>query len=412
MNKKSLLFAVVLLIFGFTNAQTLTDNTQIVIADSNGIDQAVEKETIEEVITTKVPPAREKVKYLNQITRYGFKNLFANYTYNPTEPYSAQINANATSFIDAYVRTHSSYLNEMKSWGKPYFNLIESILQQYGLPRELKYIAVIESNLKSGAVSVKGAGGPWQFMPATARAMGLTINAYTDERTDYYKSTHAACKYLLQLYSQLNDWLLVMAAYNGGPGRVFSAIQRSGSRSFWDLQYYLPEESRTYVKRFIATHYIMEGNTGDNGEWAVSNVSMSMPAPEAYNNMGVKSGGTRYVNPYNIKINLEEDEINGIEIQNVSGKFNSLIIAKNLSLDIQDFNKMNPNFDFIISNNGSYDLRLPADKMQQFLANKYQILNECVQVLLNNDAVLGTPASNNKTFYKQHHKKFFGKKRR
>ncbi len=69
-------------------------------------------------------------------------------------------------------------------------------------------------------------------------------------------------RYLLSLYKQFHDWLLVMAAYNGGPGRVYSAIKKSGSSNFWNLQYYLPAESRTYVKRFIATHYIMEGSGG------------------------------------------------------------------------------------------------------------------------------------------------------
>ncbi len=233
-------------------------------------------------------------------------------------------------------------------------------------------------------------------MPATARAMGLTINAYTDERTDYYKSTHAACKYLLQLYGQFNDWLLVMAGYNGGGGRVSSAIKRSGSRSFWDLQYYLPEESRTYVKRFIATHYIMEGNTGNSGEWAMGN--MAAPAINtSLNSANVPTSS--YADPYNIKLKISEGELNGIETQSITGKYNSLIIAKNLAIDIQQFNRLNPSFDFMIINNGNYDLRLPEDKMQIFLATKYQILNECVQVLLSDNAAINAPSVYNKTIY-------------
>ncbi|MBK7882813.1 MAG: lytic transglycosylase domain-containing protein [Chitinophagaceae bacterium] len=326
--------------------------------------------------------------------------MFSNYSYNPTQPYAVQINANASNFIETYVKSHGSYLNEMKGWGKPYFNLMESILQQYGLPKELKYIAVIESNLKTGAVSCKGAGGPWQFMPATARAMGLKINSYTDERTDYYKSTHAACKYLLQLYKQLDDWLLVMAAYNGGPGRVLSAIKKSGSRSFWDLQYNLPEESRTYVKRFIATHYIMEGNNGNNGEWAME---MSAPVNASLTSMDMNASNS-YANPYDIKRNINEDELNLLETQSISGKYNSLVIAKNLGIDIQQFNRLNPSFDHMIINNGNYDLRLPEDKMQAFLANKYQILNECVQILLNNDGVINT-SLDNKTYYNKKYSK-------
>ncbi len=96
-------------------------------------------------------------------------------------------------------------------------------------------------------------------MPATARILGLKVNRSHDERTDYFKSTHAAAKYLKDLYTEFGDWLLVIAAYNGGPGNVYSAIRKSGSRNFWNLQYYLPAESRTHVKKFIGTHYIFEG---------------------------------------------------------------------------------------------------------------------------------------------------------
>ena len=116
----------------------------------------------------------------------------------------------------------------MKGWGTPYFNLIDNIFAQYGLPKELKYLAVIESNLSTAATSWVGAGGPWQFMPYTARDYGLVVNAGYDERRDYFKSTHAAARYLLTLYKQMHDWLLVIAAYNGGPGRVYYAISKSG----------------------------------------------------------------------------------------------------------------------------------------------------------------------------------------
>ena len=171
-------------------------------------DVAKEDELIEEVVKSRTIPKKEKVQYFNQVTKYGFKNLFSNYSYNSTLPYTAQINPNAEIFIQDYMKVHGNYLQKMKGWGQPYFNLIENILQQYGLPRELKYIAVIESNLSTGATSSVGAGGPWQFMPYTARDYGLVVNGYLDERRDYYKSTHAAARYLLVLYSQLHDWLL------------------------------------------------------------------------------------------------------------------------------------------------------------------------------------------------------------
>ncbi len=354
------------------------ETMQQIPQDSIVVEEAKEDQLIDSVIKTKTIPSKDKVQYFSQVTRYGFKNLFSNFAYNPTMPYSGQVNSNATGFIESYMKSHGKYLENMKGWGQPYFNLIESILMQYGLPKELKYIAVIESNLKTGAVSSKGAGGPWQFMPATARQYNLVINNYTDERTDYFKSTHAASRYLLSLYKQLHDWLLVMAAYNGGPGRVMSAMQRSGSRNFWELQYYLPEESRTYVKRFIATHYIMEGGGGVT-------TSVNNNALAGNFNTGIPSA-----NPYDIKPVLSEEEQIQTATQSISGKYNSLVIAKNLTMDIAQFNRYNPEFDAMMSNNGNYDLRLPDDKMQLFLANKYVILNECVQLLLSENNIEST----------------------
>jgi len=365
---------------------------QVPSNDTTIEDVKKEDELIEEVVKTKATPAKDQVQYFSQVTKYGFKNLFYKYSYNPSLAYSSQVNPSATGFIQDYMKSHGNYLTKMKGWGLPYFNLIEGILTQYGLPRELKYIAVIESNLSTGATSYKGAGGPWQFMPYTARSFGLVVNGGYDERRDYFKSTHAASKYLLTLYKQFHDWLLVMAAYNGGAGRVFNAIKRSGSRNFWDLQYYLPEESRTYVKRFIATHYIMEGGGG------VTTVTNP--------NSGMGGNGGIAVNPFDTKPQLTPEELETTATQTISGKFNSLIIAKNLAMDIVLFNHFNPEFDNMMSANGNYDLRLPQDKMQLFMANKYPILNECVQVLLADDTI-----SSNQTFYPEVKTKTIKKKK-
>ncbi len=354
---------------------------QLPLTDTAVKIEKIEEEIIDEVIKTKAPPAKDKVQYFSQVTKYGFKNLFSKYSYNTTLSYSSQVNPSATVFIQDYMKAHGSYLTKMKGWGQPYFNLIESILNQYGLPRELKYIAVIESNLSTAATSHVGAGGPWQFMPYTARDYGLVVNGYYDERRDYFKSTHAASRYLLSLYKQFHDWLLVMAAYNGGPGRVYSAIKKSGSRNFWNLQYHLPAESRTYVKRFIATHYIMEGS---GGVTTVSNQN---------GNYEMNSNGPG-ANPFDTKPQLTPEELETTATQAVSGKYNSVVIAKNLAMDILQFNRFNPEFDYMMTNNGNYDLRLPQDKMQLFQANKYIILNECVQILLGDNNI-----SNNQTFY-------------
>ncbi len=137
---------------------------------------------------------------------------------------------------------------------------MDSVFVRHGLPVELKYLAVIESELNTTALSCVGAVGPWQLMPETAHDLGLKITNRYDERTNYYKSTKAAALYLKDLYAQFGDWLLVLAAYNSGPGPVIAAIRKSGSRNFWALQDYLPAETRGHVKRFIATEYFFEGH--------------------------------------------------------------------------------------------------------------------------------------------------------
>ena len=148
-----------------------------------------------------------------------------------------RLNPKALSFVQDYIKENWDELQVVRATGSSRFSLIETILTQYGLPKELKYLAVIESNLKSTARSRVGAVGPWQLMPQTARDLGLKVNRNTDERKNYYKSTRAAALYLRDLYNELGDWLLVIAAYNGGTAHVYHAIRRSGSRDFWALQY-------------------------------------------------------------------------------------------------------------------------------------------------------------------------------
>jgi membrane-bound lytic murein transglycosylase D len=271
----------------------------------------------------------------------------------------------------------------MKEWGRPYFDMMDEIFIQHGLPVELKYLAVVESELKSTARSGVGAVGPWQFMPATARDLGLKVTKYKDERRDFYKSTHAAARYLTQLYGIYNDWLLVIAAYNCGPGGVNSAIRRSGTRDFWHLQNYLPAESRKHVKKFIATHYIMEGEAG-----------LTTLTKKERKELDFSSG---IVTPEENLI-AKIQEIPNTKKLTISGKYSSLVITKQVSLDIREFNKMNPNFDNMIAMNGNYDLRLPNDKMDLFLANKYQILNESLQLILNAANNTATTLPVKKTF--------------
>ena len=137
-----------------------------------------------------------------------------------------------------------------------YFPMIEDVFDSYGLPAELKYMAVIESALNPNAVSRAGATGLWQFMYSTGRMYGLTINSVVDERRDPLKATHAAAKYIKDLYKIYNDWILVIAAYNCGPGNVNKAIRRSGNKKdYWEIYYRLPRETRGYIPQYVAAVY-------------------------------------------------------------------------------------------------------------------------------------------------------------
>jgi membrane-bound lytic murein transglycosylase D len=178
----------------------------------------------------------------------------------------------ARLFVKNYIQNNSPKLYSIKQKSQAPFAITDSVFDQYHLPRQLKYLAVIESELNSSATSRVGAVGPWQLMPATARLLGLKVTEDCDERTQYGKSTRAAAIYLKDLYAEFGDWLLVLAAYNGGPGSVYHAIHLSGSRNFWDLQAYLPAESRMHVKKFIAASYYFEGRTAIRSGGFIANV--------------------------------------------------------------------------------------------------------------------------------------------
>ena len=345
-------------------------------SDTVNVNAEQENDAIEEVIESKTAVKKEKVEYLNQVTKYGFKDLFKNYSYNASLPYSSQVNPYAENYMQDYLQSHTKFLQNLQKNSTSYFNFIDGVLSQYGLPTELKYLAVIESNLKSTALSSAGARGPWQFMDYTARQYGLQVNRMMDERIDYGKSTHAAAKYLLALYKDLKDWLLVIAAYNGGPGRVYSAIKKSGSRNFWDLQYYLPEESRNHVKKFIATHYIMEAANDNKTPFNKFNYSSL--------SIGEKNSST-----------LSESENSSLKEVAVSGRYKAEVIADNIEMDLKEFNRINPGMDNLLSTGAAYQLKLPEDKMALFEENKYTILNECVQQLL------GNVNTDSKTVYKK-----------
>ena len=296
-----------------------------------------------------------------------FSNLFLYNKVASNKPYQAQINPRAIPFVEEYVRKQGKSLEKMKVWGKPYFDLYDQILANYGIPKEMKYLSVIESHLGATVSSWAGAGGPWQIMPGVARQYGLQVGPTIDQRTDYFKSTHVAARIMKNLYTEFDDWLLVVAAYNCGNGCVRSAIRRAKTRDFWQLQYFLPEETRNHVKKFIATHLIFEGAGG----------LTTMTAAEVAEVKAQKKSAP---------LTLSAEELAGSALIEVSGRFNALVVANELQINIQQFNAWNPGFDKALAAGEKYAMRISKEKEANFLAKKNQLLLASVRAIIEGSA--------------------------
>jgi membrane-bound lytic murein transglycosylase D len=186
----------------------------------------------------------------NLIYKYRLDSL------NSTVP--MDYNSYVQTYIDVFLSKRNEEVGHMVNLGKYYFPIFEKALAAYHVPQEFKYLPIIESSMNPMAVSRVGATGMWQFMYTTGRGYGLNIDNYVDDRRDPIAASYAAAKYLRDAYNELGDWLLALASYNCGKGNITRAIAKAGgARSFWEIQGYLPNETRNYVPAFIAANYIM-----------------------------------------------------------------------------------------------------------------------------------------------------------
>ncbi len=246
-------------------------------------------------------------------------------------------NSVVRDYIEMYTTRRPSQVEIMLGLSAYYFPFFEEIFDKYDLPHELKYLAIIESALNPRAVSRAGAVGLWQFMLGTAKGLNLEVSTFIDERRDVMKATDAAARYLKQLYNVYQDWHLVIAAYNCGPGNVNKAITRAGGKNdYWHIYYALPRETRGYVPAYIAATYVMN-------YYREHQMSPRFPA------MALNTD-TIMVNQL---INLQQ-------------------IAANLNIDLEALRDLNPIFKTDVipgSADRSYPLRIPVELLSDYILN-------------------------------------------
>ena len=248
-------------------------------------------------------------------------------------------NSVVRNYITTYTQRKRAQVEVMLGLADYYFPLFEEILDLYQLPLELKILPVIESALNPRAVSRVGATGLWQFMYSTGKRYNLQIDSYVDQRRDPLAATHAAARYLRDLYGLYGDWTLVIAAYNCGPGNVNKAIRRAGGkRSYWDIYYYLPRETRGYVPAFIAANYAM------------------------------RFADQHGIRPRNMEMPKTTDTVV------VQGKMHLEQVARVLGLPLQQLRDLNPQYkhDMLTMDAGN-PLRLPAERVGEFIDRQDEI---------------------------------------
>lgn len=274
------------------------------------------------------------------------------YSSNTQEKRSLKANKKLRQRVDHWVEffttDFSDRFEQFLNNGEPYRQMVENILDEHQLPRELYYLPVIESGYVMEARSHMGAVGPWQFMPATGKSYGLSSNRYLDERQSILKSTQAAAAHLRDLYNIFGSWELALAAYNAGSQRIMGVIIRGSHREFWKLSEMgiLPRETMDYIPKFLAAVMI-----GENPEVYGLNVTRhDTPFDQRYAQISVP-GGT--------------------SLQDISNVFST-----NLS-ELRELNR-ELRRDLVPSYETNYEILIPRAKLTD-LSNKTERLAKIVE---------------------------------
>lgn len=218
-----------------------------------------------------------------------------------------ELNARVQSIIEMFQDRRHDWFQEALDRSGYYAPMIRQVFQEEGIPQDLIYLAMVESAFKSRAVSRAGARGIWQFIQGTGRAYGLRQDFWVDDRFNPEKATRAAARHLRDLYDELGDWYLVMAAYNSGQRRVERAIRRTGSRDFWvhAQKRVLPRETRSYVPLIIAAAVIGKNpeaygfvpSTNEPIEYDVVRLEYAVDLATAAKSAGVDLDDMKFLNP-------------------------------------------------------------------------------------------------------------------
>lgn len=224
---------------------------------------------------------------------------------------------------------HSATILQLKRTTR-WFPIMEPIMEQYGLPEDFKYLAMIESEL-TNAVSPSKAVGFWQFLEGTGKEYDLEINKQVDMRYNVEKETVAACKYLKDSYRKFGSWISAAAAFNCGNGRITKTMEEQRVDSYFDML--LPEETQRYVYRILALKLITENpekygfTIRDNGwyrPYETKTVSVVQSIPDlvdfAYR-QGTNYKMLKYFNPWLRSTSLTVSPGNSYEIKIPTGDF-------------------------------------------------------------------------------------------
>lgn len=352
------------------NTVTIGANAKVVTIDSVAVSSQPGKGQLAAAVNTTTPnPA------LLQGSAVKPRVIVANDRFKPVPlagelDYFGKNNKYMINYVKNYLATRNKTLRVVNGRSEGIFPVMDKILKQHDIPGELKYLAVIESALNKNALSPVGARGYWQFMAPTARMMGLTVSGRRDDRTDLTRSTHAAAKYLSYLYDQLDDWLLVVAAYNSGPRPVINAIRRTGKSDYWEIKKYLPAETQNHVLAFVATATIMErmdhfldGGVPSNFDWNTLNMEP-----------GAIKENRKFSHPLLSK--FSEEEVKTMAIVRIDKPLDLELLCNELKADRRQIGRWNYDYyDYMdtYKSGNTYNLRIPKDKLDKFIERKSYI---------------------------------------